>query len=112
VNPSHRANATPTGTASRLHLPVYFRFPFGHDRTARNQTDDSMTNPYDYLQLSPAERILLAQDILDSVVAEAGAELLTPGQHAEIDRRIDDLRAGRVTCLPWEQVRDKFLSGQ
>lgn len=65
----------------------------------------------DYLHLSAAERLLLVQDILDSVMAEAQAEPLTPEQIAEIDRRCADIDSGRVQCVPWEQVRGPFLNG-
>lgn len=64
-----------------------------------------------YLQLSAAERLLLVQDILDSVMAEAQAEPLTSEQRAELDRRCTQIDAGSVTCLPWEQVRVGFVNG-
>lgn len=71
-----------------------------------------MAKTIDYLQLSTAERILLAQDILGSVLAGADAEILTPEQRAEVGRRVADIRAERVTCLSWDQVRDQFLAGR
>jgi putative addiction module component (TIGR02574 family) len=65
----------------------------------------------DYLSLSVGERLVLVQDILDSVMAEAQADLLTPEQLAEIQRRCEDIDAGRVTCVPWDQARGRFLGG-
>lgn len=76
--------------------------------------EDTMTRPVDdidYLHLSAAERLLLVQDILDSVMAETRAEPLTPAQLAELHRRCTDLDAGVVTCEPWNDVRASFLAG-
>ncbi|MFO0835787.1 MAG: addiction module protein [Phycisphaerales bacterium] len=73
-----------------------------------------MTRPVDdidYLHLSAAERLLLVQDILDSVMAETGAEPLSPSQLAELHRRCTDLDAGGVACSPWDEVRASFLAG-
>ena len=72
----------------------------------------SPTGEPHYLQLSPAERILLAQDILDSVVADANPEPLTPDQLAEIDRRIKAVEAGTMRCHRWSDVRDEFLKSK
>ncbi|MCC7390174.1 MAG: addiction module protein [Phycisphaerales bacterium] len=66
----------------------------------------------DYLRLSPAERLLLVQDILDSVMAEAQAEPLTPEQIAELDRRCAEIDSGVVSCLPWEDIRARFLGSE
>lgn len=63
----------------------------------------------DYLHLSVAERIVLVQDILDSVVAEAHAEPLTPSQLAEMERRADAVDAGTEHRVPWDKVRAGFL---
>jgi len=74
-----------------------------------------MTRSFDdieYLHLPTAERLLLAQDILDSVVADAHGDPLTPSQMAEIERRCADIDSGKVQCLPWNQVRTRFLSGK
>ncbi|HLO39987.1 MAG TPA: addiction module protein [Phycisphaerales bacterium] len=65
----------------------------------------------DYLHLSPAERLLLVQDILDSVVAEAPSAPLTAAQMEEMQRRADDIDSGRVRLLPWDEVRSRFLAG-
>ena len=49
------------------------------------------------LQLSAAERILLAQDLWDSVAGEADAWQLSDAQRAELDRRLDAYRKGEST---------------
>ncbi len=66
----------------------------------------------DYLALSAAERLVLVQDILDSVMAEAQAEPLSPEDIAEMDRRCLEIDSGAVKCVRWDQVRDQFLAGQ
>lgn len=73
-----------------------------------------MTRPVDdidYLHLSAAERLLLVQDILDSIVAEAQADPLSPAQLAELHERCARIDAGSVACLPWDSVRSRFLEG-
>lgn len=63
----------------------------------------------DYLHLSVAERLVLIQDILDSVVNEGHAEPLTPLQLAEMERRALAVDMGEERRIPWEQVRASFL---
>ncbi len=67
---------------------------------------------FDYLQLSTAERLLLVQDILASVVAEAQPEPVTTDQLDEMRRRAADIDSGRVRLVPWEEVRTRFLAGR
>lgn len=64
----------------------------------------------DYWKLSIADRLVLVQDILDSVLAETHAEPLTPQQLAEIDRRTAALDAGEMKCEPWETVRERLIA--
>lgn len=67
---------------------------------------------FDYLHLSTAERLLLVQDILASVVAEAQPEPVTTDQLDEMQRRAADIDSGRVRLVPWEDVRARFLAGR
>jgi len=60
------------------------------------------------LALDPAERADLAATLLDSVdltpeddVEEAWA--------AEVERRVADVEAGRVTTVPWSEARRQLL---
>lgn len=64
----------------------------------------------DYWNLSIADRLVLVQDILDSVLAETCAEPLTPQQQAEIDRRCAALDGGKMQCEPWEAVRERLIA--
>lgn len=58
------------------------------------------------LTLPAAERLVLAQQLLDSVIAEAMP--LTPAELAEIHRRATELDGGRVACESWESVRTRL----
>lgn len=59
--------------------------------------------------LSLPERVALAQELWDSVHADACAAPFTPEQLAEIDRRVAALDAGEMTNEPWDTVRDRLL---
>jgi putative addiction module component (TIGR02574 family) len=62
----------------------------------------------DFSHLSPSQRILLAQDLWDSVIAGEGAPATTPEQRAEIERRIVAADAAGETGRPWRQVLDEL----
>jgi putative addiction module component (TIGR02574 family) len=66
----------------------------------------------EYLQLSVSERIQLAEDIWDSIAAEASNAIeLSQAQKAELHPRVAAHRADPSTAIPWEQVQSKlFLS--
>jgi putative addiction module component (TIGR02574 family) len=61
------------------------------------------------MQLSPAERIELAQDLLDSVSPEEFPPL-TPEQEAEIDRRLAEYEQDPSRAIPWEEAREYLWS--
>ena len=65
------------------------------------------------LQLSAAERILLAQDLWDSVVGEPDAWQLSDGQRAELDRRLDAYRRGDSPSdnSSWDSVKGRIRRG-
>lgn len=66
-----------------------------------------MTTPIqdtDFSTLSIAERIQIAQDLLDSVLAERQGETFTPAQLEEIDRRVAASDAGQIVGEPMETV--------
>jgi putative addiction module component (TIGR02574 family) len=66
------------------------------------------TSEFDFTALSPLERLQLAQALLESVL-EADANPFTPEQVAELQRRLDDIDAGRGSFEPWESVRERLL---
>jgi putative addiction module component (TIGR02574 family) len=61
------------------------------------------------LELPQTERAALASALLRSLDEDDGAEVdqadIEAAWAEELRRRADDLRAGRVTSLPWEQVK-------
>lgn len=59
----------------------------------------------DLLQLGPAERILLAQDLWDSISEIPQAVELTDAQRAELDRRLTAYHADETAVLSWDEVR-------
>ena len=60
---------------------------------------------FDYSGLSAAERILLAQELWDSVHREALTSPLTPEQRQRLDRRRSELESGAVLPLTWDELR-------
>ena len=63
-------------------------------------------------QMSSAERILLAQDLWDSVADDPEAWDLSPQQQRELDRRLKSFRArqasGKSTGAPWQTVKRRI----
>jgi putative addiction module component (TIGR02574 family) len=65
--------------------------------------------PFDYSHLSTAERILLAEDLLDSVAAKQDAAPLTPAQEEELRRRLAAADRGETTYSSWPEVKHRLL---
>ncbi len=63
-------------------------------------------------RLSVAERIALAQEILDSVAAEQPPPPLSEAKRQELARRIADADADAnpADCVPWEPVMAAALA--
>lgn len=61
----------------------------------------------DFAGIEPADRLLIAQALLDSVLYPHSHEL-SDAQLAELQARIDDIESGRVQCIPWELVRERL----
>jgi putative addiction module component (TIGR02574 family) len=57
------------------------------------------------LELSVAERIQLAQDIWDSIAADASNLPLTDAQRQELDRRLAAYQADPTGGSSWDLVR-------
>lgn len=57
------------------------------------------------LELSPAERILLVEEIWDSLAATPEAVPVTAAQERELDARIEAYRKDHDPGLPWDQVK-------
>lgn len=61
-------------------------------------------------RLPVAERIVLVQQIWDSIAADPDQVPLTQPQRAELERRIDDDDANPDDTIPWEQVKAEALA--
>jgi putative addiction module component (TIGR02574 family) len=59
------------------------------------------------LKLSPSERLLLAQDLWDSLNPEDFP--LTDLQKAELEHRKLSYQANPDSCSPWEDVRRRII---
>jgi putative addiction module component (TIGR02574 family) len=62
--------------------------------------------------LPSPERIILLQDIWDSLVDEQAIPELRKPQKHELDRRIADLDAHPENVLTWEQIKESILRGR
>ena len=63
------------------------------------------------LELSPAERIQLAEDLWDSVAASPESMPgLTAMQIEEIERRLAEHARNPAAAVPWEEVRVRLWS--
>ncbi len=68
-----------------------------------------MNAPLDeLLKLTVAERIQLAEDLWDSIVAKPDALPLTDAQQAEIERRLAEHDRDPESAIPWEEARARL----
>jgi putative addiction module component (TIGR02574 family) len=63
-------------------------------------------------KLSVAERILLVEEIWDSIAAENEAFELTESQREELDRRIESFRTRPNQGRTWEEIKAEFMSSR
>ena len=69
---------------------------------------EAMAHPqFDYSQLSPEERLLLVEDLWDSLTRDHPAAIPVPAAHrAELERRLAAYRADGQRGRPWREVLD------
>ena len=60
-------------------------------------------------RMTITEPIALAQEILDSVVAEQPRPPLSDAKRRELDRRLADHAANPADAVPWEEVEAAAL---
>ena len=63
-------------------------------------------------KLPAAERIVLLQDIWDSLVDEEAVPEVTEAQKRDLDRRLARLDAHPENVLTWEQIKESILRGR
>ena len=56
------------------------------------------------------ERLVLVQEIWDSIAVEAERSQLTDAQRREVDRRLAAHRADPGAAIPWEQVEAEVMA--
>jgi putative addiction module component (TIGR02574 family) len=63
-------------------------------------------------KLSVAERILLVQDIWDSIAEEQESLKVTDAQRKELDRRIDAYNASPGEGASWEEIKNRLKASK
>ena len=66
----------------------------------------------DVLELSPAERLQLVEEIWDSDASVPDSIEVTEAQRRELDRRLEAFRANPTAGDPWEVVKARITRGQ
>ncbi len=67
-----------------------------------------VTSQFDYSKLSVAERIVLVQDIWDSIAEEQSNFVLSDAEKQEIDRRIENYQKSGTQGRTWEEVKQRM----
>lgn len=60
-------------------------------------------------RLSVEDRVVLVQEIWDSIASEAERAPLTEAQRHEVDRRLAAHQANPGAAIPWEKVEAEVL---
>jgi len=61
-------------------------------------------------RLTMEERVALAQEILDTVIADQSPGPLSAAKQQELQRRLADQTANPSTGIPWEQIEAEALT--
>ncbi len=68
--------------------------------------------PSEIKKLSVAERILIVEEIWDSIAADQELMEITEAQKKELDRRIASSNAAPNQGKSWEETRDRLRAGK
>jgi putative addiction module component (TIGR02574 family) len=60
-------------------------------------------------KLSIPDRILLVEEIWDTIAEENQAFELTDAQKRELDRRLDSARTNRGQGRTWDEIKSEFM---
>ena len=63
-------------------------------------------------KLTVAERIVLVEEIWDSIAEDSGCFELTESQKNEIDRRLASFQANPSQGRTWDEIRAEFLNSK
>ena len=64
---------------------------------------------HEALELPPEQRAALADSLLNSLDSDVDADV-EQAWREEIERRIESVRNGTVSLVPWEEVQARLLS--
>lgn len=64
------------------------------------------------LEMSVAQRILIVEEIWDSIVENPDSLPLTDSQKQELDKRLNSYYENPEADIPWEKVKERLLSSQ
>ena len=64
------------------------------------------------LKMSVSERILLVEDIWDSIAEAPESIALSPAQELELEARLEAYHKNPTEGSPWEAVRDRIRAGR
>lgn len=62
-------------------------------------------------RLSPTERILLAEELWNSVVDSGETPPLSEAHRQDLQRRLDAYQSDPKAGSPWEEVRARLMGG-
>jgi putative addiction module component (TIGR02574 family) len=62
------------------------------------------------LKMPVKDRAAIVQRLLESLDQQVDADVDSAWQ-SEIERRISEIDSGRVSCIPWEEVRERLMRG-
>jgi putative addiction module component (TIGR02574 family) len=63
-------------------------------------------------QLPVAERLLLVEDLWDSIARSAAAPTVSQWQKDELDRRRAEFAREPEAAVPWEEAKRSILAGR
>jgi len=63
-------------------------------------------------KLSISDRILLVEEIWDTIAEENQAFELTDGQKRELDRRLESVRTNRGQGRTWDEIKAEFMKSR
>ena len=63
----------------------------------------------DIQRLSPSDKLVLVTELWDDLAAHPADVRVTPGQIAELDRRMEDYRKDPTRVTTWEAIKQRVL---
>jgi len=79
------------------------------DNSRETRYSRPMTIGLDITRLTPAERILLVQELWDSLAPSQESQPLTLAQQQEIERRLIAADRGEIAYSSWEDVKRRVI---